>query len=751
MEIDGNTIIFVVILLFFVFSNPSGDGVTSQYEFNQLQTLKDQIKTEYRQFRNMTYDSNFQNITGWKLSYQDALDDPNRNATYPIEGKDYISWDESQNYMVLPNEVITEINENVWNSEKGMYPPNITSTLHGHVHLKSNQFEKIPMPIPKFFEPPTDFSQIQPSDGEEYPEDWPQYGELHNVTFDKGEIMVQISHIDKISSDSGLNSKKGQLFNTQSDKWKLLHLQIDFYDKEEHEKHSFGAKAVYDIDKGKILAMSESAKYHSLFAFPHYINTKENDENEFKEVSTLINQYWNASDYVSTLTMAHLQDWYNSANYKCEYLAFLQLEPWKDFTPDQIKMIDDELNWPVGRPANLSHLPPINISSGLFYSPDCGVMLQFNNVKGPRYELQIRTIKRHLLFGISLFAAQIYLLLSQMHHTNTPSSVNKISFWCFSMMNFVDGSLAFLYFMASNVIKELYLPLIISAFACFILASIFETRYLISVYASQINERNVGIMTLLRGSTDEALPARTNTTIPDESSISSGFYGRFIFTLTISTFVILSSMSWPKDLRTTFEYCAITVLNSYWIPQIFRNVIKGNQPRRRRNMEDVQQQRQNKPPLLWKFIIGTTIIRIAPVIYVFTYSSNVFRHHKDVKFTVILCLWLFFQISILYSQDILGARWFLSKHAIPEGYSYHKSMTSADLLEHGCSSDYCIDCAICMTDVPIYVSDIEETHKVDINSYMVTPCGHIFHTQCLESWMSYKLQCPVCRAPLPPL
>lgn len=29
--------------------------------------------------------------------------------------------------------------------------------------------------------------------------------------------------------------------------------------------------------------------------------------------------------------------------------------------------------------------------------------------------------------------------------------------------------------------------------------------------------------------------------------------------------------------------------------------------------------------------------------------------------------------------------------------------------------------------------------------YMVTPCGHIFHTECLEGWFECKRECPNCR------
>ena len=29
--------------------------------------------------------------------------------------------------------------------------------------------------------------------------------------------------------------------------------------------------------------------------------------------------------------------------------------------------------------------------------------------------------------------------------------------------------------------------------------------------------------------------------------------------------------------------------------------------------------------------------------------------------------------------------------------------------------------------------------------YMITPCGHIFHTECLEKWFNCKRECPNCR------
>ena len=35
--------------------------------------------------------------------------------------------------------------------------------------------------------------------------------------------------------------------------------------------------------------------------------------------------------------------------------------------------------------------------------------------------------------------------------------------------------------------------------------------------------------------------------------------------------------------------------------------------------------------------------------------------------------------------------------------------------------------------------------------YMLTPCNHLFHSNCLESWLANKSECPYCRQEIPPL
>jgi len=52
-----------------------------------------------------------------------------------------------------------------------------------------------------------------------------------------------------------------------------------------------------------------------------------------------------------------------------------------------------------------------------------------------------------------------------------------------------------------------------------------------------------------------------------------------------------------------------------------------------------------------------------------------------------------------------------------------------------------MECVICCTDIDIR----------DRPGYMLAPCDHIFHKDCLVKWMDIKMECPVCRTKLPAL
>jgi len=52
-----------------------------------------------------------------------------------------------------------------------------------------------------------------------------------------------------------------------------------------------------------------------------------------------------------------------------------------------------------------------------------------------------------------------------------------------------------------------------------------------------------------------------------------------------------------------------------------------------------------------------------------------------------------------------------------------------------------LDCSICYDGI-----DIRDRER-----YMLAPCDHIFHRDCLVQWMDVKMECPICRTELPAL
>jgi hypothetical protein len=52
-----------------------------------------------------------------------------------------------------------------------------------------------------------------------------------------------------------------------------------------------------------------------------------------------------------------------------------------------------------------------------------------------------------------------------------------------------------------------------------------------------------------------------------------------------------------------------------------------------------------------------------------------------------------------------------------------------------------LECSICYENI-----DVRDRLK-----YMLAPCNHLYHSECLKQWMDVKMECPICRTPLPPL
>lgn len=241
--------------------------------------------------------------------------------------------------------------------------------------------------------------------------------------------------------------------------------------------------------------------------------------------------------------------------------------------------------------------------------------------------------------------------------------------------------------------------------------------------------------------------------------------GRLILFSLCIIFLIVSSSTWYPNLRSLFLNLCIFIYLSLWVPQIHRNT--------RRNC---------RRALGWRFVIGQSILRLLPVAYFWVKEDNFLYARTDRRAFMVFCAWLWIQLVILAAQDIIGPRFGIPAGWAPDAWDYHPVLREDSLeagglpiglvaddtpgIDRARSSDddgnkkrgstRSIDCAICreVLEVPVLTAGDEDTGVAGVFArrlYMVTPCRHIFHSACLEGWMKFRLQCPICREELPPL
>lgn len=271
-------------------------------------------------------------------------------------------------------------------------------------------------------------------------------------------------------------------------------------------------------------------------------------------------------------------------------------------------------------------------------------------------------------------------------------------------------------------------------------------------------------------------PGTTTTTNdpPTDQDRAAGFgatYTRFYLLLLGTMFLSLNATSWPPSPR-RFYFTLLALLSlSMWLPQIHRNAIRNCRRALRRD-----------------FVLGQSLLRLLPFAYFYGYGPNVLFAAVDLRDLAVLAVWVWIQVLVLASQEVLGPRWFVRGAWVPPAYDYHpllredeegggnmpvgatssqpptKSAAGGEGLvdrENSSSSNSrTFDCAICMQEfeVPVLGTDAQSDGvggsaelMFKRRAYMVTPCRHIFHAGCLEGWMKYRLQCPVCREQLPPM
>lgn len=530
----------------------------------------------------------------------------------------------------------------------------------------------------------------------------------------------------------------------------------------------------------------------------------------------------------------------------CEYVVYLQQQP-VAFTnlkmdPKQllpvVRKVEKELRFPEGAP--IPAVPPM-IFSALVFSPDCGFVLQSGRhqngrksevLSGPKVEVFWSLMRQLLLALVIVLGLQVSLLKRQMDEASTPSMRSRTSYHSIVIMAMGDVLMLTSLIAFSMVYDAGFLILTSAGFLCFFNFALFEMKFIYDIWLVQVGDRsrgaretqnqrpNVeaenrtsaqpsinrqGVQPGQAASTTSGLPlpvtaprhidtGATPIILPPDQDIEAAtaddeqrnpavagsdsavrtsndfqtLYSRFCLSMLVLVFFSWWASLWPRPLRSAYINLLCFMYLSFWVPQIYRNVM-----------------RNCRQAFTWEYVVGISILRLVPIIYCYTKSSNTLGIGTDPFAAVVFAGWVILQVVGLAVQQFLGPRLFVKESWCPTAYDYHPllqndtgDVESGSLLpigfvasaseakdkdttkEKDASRNVKIfDCAICMNviEVPVVPSK-EATERSNLGAswlgrrtYMVTPCRHIFHSECLEGWMRLRLVCPICRESLPPL
>ncbi|PYH87055.1 RING finger ubiquitin ligase [Aspergillus uvarum CBS 121591] len=575
-------------------------------------------------------------------------------------------------------------------------------------------------------------------------------------------------------------------------------------------------------ETGGIILSTTSEKFGGLLTLPHLSLSSDaynlTHELLIKSLSDTISEKQNRPPTLFPWSSLAGSEHMEFPAPRCEHIVYLQQHPLAihGYLADKavIEQIEQELRYPIGAPIPS---PPLMVMSAVVFSPDCGYILETKGapefpptetlyLSGPKIEEFAKYSARMIFVMSAVSVAQIALLLRQVKEASTPSTRSRISFYTMALMAFGDS------FVLVFILLELYpvvsfLVMTTASFLTFLSVSYIGMKFMMEIYAIQAPERReqerrvpanarpanlplpaTAAQVRDSGATpvilppdqdapaDEDVPAAnrdTAQTARDARSDLGTMYARFYFILFVMLIISIWAFLWPNRLGAIYARVLGFIYLSFWTPQIYRNVM-----------------RNCRKALRWDFVVGQSCLRLFPFLYFLTARGNVLFIRPDATTALSLIGWVWIQVWILASQDILGPRFFVPRGWAPPAYDYHPTLRdntgSGDDLESGGvlpigalradEREYpseskdddkhrsrdrkkaVFDCAICMQEIEVPVLTSGGAGMADGASsilsrrtYMVTPCRHIFHSTCLESWMRLRLQCPICRESIPPV
>eukprot|EP00591_Stephanopyxis_turris_P009292 CAMPEP_0195515190 /NCGR_PEP_ID=MMETSP0794_2-20130614/6347_1 /TAXON_ID=515487 /ORGANISM="Stephanopyxis turris, Strain CCMP 815" /LENGTH=1211 /DNA_ID=CAMNT_0040643581 /DNA_START=360 /DNA_END=3996 /DNA_ORIENTATION=+ len=454
-------------------------------------------------------------------------------------------------------------------------------------------------------------------------------------------------------------------------------------------------------------------------------------------------------------------------SHQCEYEINFDIAPLLPHSPPQSKQRQN----PNERTINaVWKMPPDELSqheadqlvhqlSGTISSENCNFSASIFTTAMRVNWSRITTRAMNYSFTMMLIClTQIVLLLRQLLHSQTNSVATRVSIATVGWQCILDGVWCMVHILLCMMLQPLITAFAFVAFFKLILFCVIEMKYM-QIIMNARNQTN-GVELNQEGLRRQAAILQV----------------RFYFALLVAMWTFYA-------FREHWEIF-ILALHSFWIPQILRNIYT-----------------EAKRPLHKNYLIGMSLTRLVAPIYVFGIGDTflkemnpMFPQRYGLCFGLIV--WVGVQAGVLMMQAKYGARFMIPARLLPPKFDYSRPIPSSILptpsptlnntntdielgptttnttrnrINNRRSSPSCsnssshgsgstnspasslpsssstepptLDCVICYS-------------PIDVNyrrGYMLAPCDHIFHRECLEQWMDVKMECPICRTDLPPV
>jgi hypothetical protein len=407
---------------------------------------------------------------------------------------------------------------------------------------------------------------------------------------------------------------------------------------------------------------------------------------------------------------------------------------------------------------------------GAIHSPNCDFTASLN-ATAIRTDWEHTTSKaiNYSFYMMLACLVQIVVLLRQLLHTQSQSAATRVSLLSVGWQTVVDALVCLAHIYLSLAMQPLFTAFASVAFFKLLIFCVIEMKYMAIIIQAR-NTSNGG----------------QNTTELLRRQVAM-LHLRFYVALVGSFLAFFYAGS---EYRTIY----ILILYSFWVPQIIQNVIT-----------------EAKRPLHHYYIYGMSSTRLLAPLYIFAVPNNFLKEvYPDAPTNLFMCellvLWVGIQTAVLIAQGKYGARFMIPARFLPPKFDYSRPIPAsmlppgalelppsdtpyestdrasqevqALLPDGGATSpernsrsgvtrnrikgsrgvsrtdsssmtcepvreapSHSLDCVICYNGIDVH----------NRKGYMLAPCNHVFHRECLVQWMDVKMECPICRTELPSL